>query len=163
MMLSQGDQAPAFELPDLAGQRRSLAAAIAAGPALVVFWKSSCGTCHLAFPYLQRIAEVYPAAAEHILAVSQDNEAASVEFAHEYGLTFPVLIEGDGWPVSRAYDPEATPTLFFIDSAGAIEMVSVGFYKAELNEIGGRFATSLGQPARTIAEDNDGNPPFKPG
>ena len=161
-MLTAGERAPAFDLPDLDGRRQSLSGALAHGPTLAVFWKPSCGTCHLAFPYLQRLAETYPSGWQ-LLAVSQDGEKASREFARKYGLTFPVLIEGRGWPASVQYDPEATPTLFLVGTDGTIEMTSVGFDKEDLNDVARRLAEHLGQLPRVIAEEDDGNPPSKPG
>ena len=162
-MLSAGDRAPDFELPDLDGRRRRLADALARGPALAVFWKPTCGTCHLAFPYLQRLVEAYPGRGWQLLAVSQDGAEASGEFAEEHGLTFPVLIEGEGWPVSKQYDPEATPTLFLIGRDGTIEMTGVGFDKADLNEVARRLAEHLSETPCIVAEDGDGNPSYKPG
>ena len=162
-MLSAGDRAPAFDLPDLEGRRHRLEDTLARGTALAVFWKPTCGTCHLAFPYLQRLVEAYPDRGWRLLAVSQDGDGPSGEFAEEHGLTFPVLIEGDGWPVSKQYDPEATPTFFLIGRDGVIEMTSVGFDKADLNQVARRLAEHLGETPRLIAEDNDGNPSYKPG
>jgi peroxiredoxin len=162
-MLTVGERAPAFDLPDLDGRRHRLEDALARGPALAVFWKADCATCHLAFPYLRRLAEAYPSGEWQILAVSQDSADASGGFARRYGLTFPTLIEDEGWPASRKYDPEATPTSFLIGRGGVIEMTSIGFDKADLNEISRRIAEHLGEEPRVIAEEDDGNPPFRPG
>jgi peroxiredoxin len=158
-MLKSGDRAPPFELPDLEGRLWRLDGA----PALVVFWKASCNTCHLAFPYLQRLVQAYPQDGWRLLAVSQDGPSASRQFAQEVGLTLPLLIEGEGWPVSKQYDPEATPTLFFIDEDGTIALTSVGFDKAELNEVSRRLAERLGVEPQEVAAQDDGNPFFKPG
>ena len=158
-MLGPGEQAPAFELPDLEGGRHRREA----GPALAVFWKPTCATCDLAFPYLQRLAEAYTTDRWQLLAISQDGAEASGEFARRYGLTMPVLIEDEGWPVSQQYDPEATPTLFLIGPDGTVEMTSVGFSKEDLNEISRRLAGHLGETPQIIAEEDDGNPIFRPG
>ncbi len=158
-MLAAGDRAPPFDLPDLAGKRHHLDDA----PTLAVFWKPACGTCHLAFPYLQRLFEAYPAAGWRLLAISQDREQPSRGFARTHGLGFPILLEGEGWPASQQYDPEATPTLFLIGPDGTIEMTSVGFDKEALNAISRRLAERLGEIPKVIAEESDGNPPFKPG
>jgi peroxiredoxin len=162
-MLDAGERAPPFELPDLEGKPHSLDEARAKGPVLVAFWKSTCGTCHLAFPYLQRLAQAYSRDRWTLLGVSQDGVEQSARFAEQHGLTFPTLIEGEGWTVSKAYDPEATPTLFFIDREGKIEMTSVGFDKSELNQLSRRIANHVGAEYRVIADAADGNPPFKPG
>ena len=42
-------------------------------------------------------------------------------------------------------------------------MTSVGFHKQELNEISRCIAERLGEPPQVIAEEDDGNPPFRPG
>ena len=162
-MLTAGERAPAFDLPDLDGRRHRLEDALAQGPAIAVFWKPACGTCHLAFPYLQRLAEAYPSGGGQLLSISQDSAEASGDFARRYGLTFPTLVDGEGWPVSHQYDPDATPTFFLIGGNGTIEMTSAGFSKEELNEVSHRLAEHLGEAPRVIAEENDGNPPFKPG
>ena len=162
-MLDVGERAPAFELPDLEGRRHRLAAELQQGPTLAVFWKSTCATCDLIFPYLQRLTEAYHSGRWQLLAVSQGAPDESAEFARRLGLTIPVLVEGEGWPVSKQYDPEATPTLFLIGPDGMIEMTSVGFSKEELNEISRRLAEHLGETPQVIAPENDGNPPFRPG
>ncbi len=162
-MLAAGDQAPPFELPDLQGRTRRLVDSLERGSVLVVFWKSGCETCDVAFPYLQRLTDVYSTERWELLAVSQEGARESGDYAREQGLSFPVLIDGDGWPESKQYDPEATPTLFLIAPDGAIQMTSVGFHKQELNEIAGRLAQYVGEPATAIASEGDGNPPFKPG
>ena len=160
-MLDVGEQAPAFELPDLNG--KLYGSQDAQGPVVAVFWKSACGTCDIALPYLQRLAEAYPSDGWQLLTVSQDALEESATFARQHGLTFPVLIEGEGWPVSQQYDPEATPTLYLIGPERTIEMVSVGFYKEELNEVSRRLAAHLGEAPQVIAEEDDGNPLFRPG
>ena len=160
-MLQVGERAPAFELPDLEG--KLYRSEDKPGPVVAVLWKSACGTCDVAFPYLQRLAEAYPSDGWQLLAVSQDGLEESASFARQHGVTFPVLIEGEGWPVSQQYDPDATPTLFLIGPDRTIEMTSAGFHKGELNEVSRRVAEHLGEPPRVIAEENDGNRPFRPG
>jgi len=162
-MLDVGERAPAFALADLEGQRHRLAEEPQQGPTLAVFWKSTCATCDLVFPYLQRLTETYGSGRWQLLAVAQEGPAESADFARRLGLTVPLLVEGEGWPVSKQYDPEATPTLFLIGPDGTIEMTSVGFSKEDLNEISRRLAEHLGETPQVIAPENDGNPPFRPG
>jgi len=161
--LAAGDQAPTFTLDTLDGQSHSLAEALRRGPVLAVFFKTTCGTCDLIFPYLNRFIGGYGGGGWHLWAISQDGPGRSRDYADRYGARFPVLVEGPGWPVSRAYDPPATPTLFFIAPNGRVEETSVGFSKDELNSLARSLAAYLGQPPVTVAEADDGRPSFRPG
>lgn len=161
--LAAGDQAPTFTLDTLDGRPHSLAEALRRGPVLAVFFKTTCGTCDLIFPYLNRFIEGYGGDGWHLWAISQDGPGRSRDYADRYGARFPVLVEGPGWPVSRAYDPPATPTLFFIAPNGRVEETSAGFSKDELNSLARRLAAHLGRPPLTVAEADDGRPSFRPG
>ncbi len=161
--LAAGDQAPTFTLDTLDGQPQSLAEALRRGPVLAVFFKTTCGTCDLIFPYLNRFIEGYGGDGWHLWAISQDGPDRSRDYADRYGARFPVLVDGPGWPVSRAYDPPATPALFLIAPDGRVEETSAGFSKDELNSLARRLAAHLGRPAVTVAEADDGQPSFRPG
>ena len=162
-MLKPGDRAPAFRLRDLEGREHALEQALASGPALLVFWKSDCDTCDLIFPYLGKLAEAYGQDGWRLWAVSQDDVEASRAFARKHGSPFDVLVDAADWPVSRAYDPDATPTLFLIGADGVIQETSVGFSKADLNEMSRRLAESLETAPVDAAPADDGRPDFRPG
>ncbi len=162
-MIGVGEIAPPLELPDLSATDRGVSPAPNSEPVLAVFWKPSCGTCDLAFPYLQRLYQAYPSEGWRMLAISQEDASVSDEFARKYGVTFPVLTEGDGWPISTQYDPDATPTMFLISPDGKIELASAGFDKEALNEVSRLIAGHLGLDAQIIAVEDDGNPSFRPG
>src|SRR5690349_7343299 len=98
-MLSVGDPAPDFTLPDAGGDEHRLAEALAAGPVVLVFLKADCAACNLAFPYLERLHAVYPDAGWRIWGISQHPPRAAEWFARNTGVTFPLLIDGEGFPV----------------------------------------------------------------
>jgi peroxiredoxin len=162
-VLSVGERAPAFRLSDLGGREHALDRALASGPALLVFWKTDCAICDLVFPYLGRLAEAYPRERWSLWAVSQDGLEATRAFAGKHRTPFHVLIDGEGWPVSRAYDPDATPTLFLVGADGVIEQTSVGFSKADLNQVSRRVAERLEAAPADVAPADDGQPDFRPG
>ncbi len=162
-MLKAGDRAPAFRLRDLEGGEHALEQALASGPAVLVFWKSDCTTCDLIFPYLGSLAEAYGGDGWHLWAVSQDDADASRAFVQKHGASFDVLVDASGWPVSRAYDPAATPTLFLVGAGGVVQKTSVGFSKADLNEMSRRLAESLETSSVVVAPADDGQPDFRPG
>ncbi len=160
-MLDAGDAAPDFELPALDGTRARLSEALRGGPVLLAFFKSECRTSDLLFHYLPGFANTYPSLT--VWAISQDDAEESAEFARSRELDLPVLVDSDGYAVSQAYDPPATPTFFLIGTDSRIELTSVAFAKDELNEASRRVAAFAGIEAAVLAPDDDGNPPFRPG
>jgi peroxiredoxin len=169
-VLAVGDTAPDFSLPEAGGTPRRLSEALAAGPVVLAFLKADCAACNLAFPYLERLNQAYPGGGWTIWGVSQHPARAAEWFARNTGLTFPLLIDADGgpdpaasgFPVSRAYDPEATPTVFLIDE-GQVRSVQVGFAKHGLNNLSKLVADRLARPVVEVAPADDGKPSFRPG
>jgi len=158
-----GDRAPPMELLTVDGRRRSLAADLAAGPVLVVFWKTTCRTCDLAFPYLNKLVLAYGKGGWRLWAVSQDPPKQSAEYGRRFHLLGDILVDGEGWPASCLYDPPATPSLYLVEPGGRVEATSVAFNKEDLNDISRRLAVYLGREPVVVAEPGDGNPDFRPG
>jgi peroxiredoxin len=161
-MLETGLQAPPFVRPGLDGRDYSFPDDVGGQPALLVFFKTTCGTCDLAFPYIQRLPQAYPDG-WLLWALSQDAADRTKPYAGRFGFTFPVLIDAPDFAASTLYDPAATPSLFLVDPAGAIEYATYGFAKEDLNEIATRIAAHTGAPPKRVAEPGDGKPDFKPG
>ena len=162
-MLEPGASAPDFSLPDAAGTNHRLAEALESGPVVLAFMKADCGTCTLAFPYLERLHQAYRGAAWSIWGICQHPARAAEWFAKNTGVTFPLLIETDGFPVSCAYDPPATPTVFLIDRSGVVKSGHFGFAKPDLNTLAADLAAALEREPVVVAPPDDGQPDFRPG
>jgi peroxiredoxin len=164
-MLSVGAQAPDFTLSGIDGKQYSLAAALKQGPLLAVFIQTACPICDLVMPYLNRLAEAFGGRGWQLWVISQNDQEASQRYAQRFGVSFPLVVDApaDGWPVSCAYDPPATPTLFLIGADGRVQFAGQGFSKADLNAVGERIASHLRVQPAAVAERNDGNPDFRPG
>jgi len=163
--LSVGAQAPDFTLNGIDGREYSLATALEQGPLLAVFIQTACPVCDLTMPYLNRLAEAYDAEGWQLWVISQDDQQASQHYAQRFQPNFPLLVDdpSDGWAVSCAYDPPATPTLFLVGPDGRVQFSGQGFSKADLNAIAERIAGHLGVQPAVVAERDDGNPDFRPG
>lgn len=163
MTIEAGAKAPDFSLRGIDGDTYSLSDALKRGPVLLVFFKTTCGTCDLAFPYINRLRDAYPGDAWSLWAVAQDPPAEASRYASVSGMTYPVLPDVDDYAVSRAYDPSATPTLFLIDRDGRVVQETAGFNKADLNSLAAALAERLATEPVVIAPAGDGKPDFKPG
>jgi peroxiredoxin len=163
MTIEAGARAPDFSLRGIDGEMYSLSDALSRGPIVLVFFKTTCGTCDLAFPYINRLLDAYPGDDWSLWAVAQDPPAEASHYAATYGMSYPVLPDVDGYAASKAYDPLATPTLFLIDRAGDVVQETAGFSKADLNSLAAALAERLTAELAVIAPAGDGNPDSRPG
>lgn len=139
--LTVGTQAPDFELKAMDGKRFILRDELAQGPVVLAFFKVSCPTCQYAFPFLERLERAYGHKGARIIGVSQNDPRDTANFTKEFGVTFPVLLDDmKTYPVSNAYGITNVPTVFWIAQEGQIELSSVGWVKADVEEVGRRMA-----------------------
>jgi peroxiredoxin len=164
--IDTGETAPEFteQLPDADGTPRDVAAALRDGPVLLGIYKSSCQASKTIFPVLERLHQRHAADGLSVFGVAQDSPNVTRSFARRYGITFPLLIEGDDYPISRRFDIFATPTVFLIRQGGAVASSIMGFFRQQVNEFAGTVAAELGRsPEPVIAEDEADVPLFVPG
>jgi peroxiredoxin len=153
--LTAGTQAPAFELKTLDGKPFSLTEQLASGPVVLAFFKVSCPTCQYAFPFLERLHKAYGDKGVALFGVSQNNAKDTAAFNKEFGITFPILLDDtDSYPVSNAHGLTNVPTIFWIAQDGEIEVSSVGWVKADFEEV----ARKMADAAKALPV-----PVFKPG
>jgi peroxiredoxin len=158
--LGTGTLAPQFELPAMDGTKFSLQNALARGPVLAVFFKISCPVCQYAFPFFERIHKAYGSSKVTVVGISQNEVKDTAQFLSRYGITFPVLLDDTKtFPVSNAYGLTNVPTAFWVSQDGEIEISSVGWSRADVEEIARRAAetnnagpTPIFQPTEEIAD-----------
>lgn len=161
-MLETGALAPHFTLLGIDGRDYSLPASAGGKPTVIVFFKTTCGTCDVAFPYVNKLRDTYPEG-WHLWAIAQDTPREAADYARTHGIAYPVLIDAPDYTVSRLYDPPATPTIFFNDSRGRMVYATHGFSKEDINELAARIAGAIEAEPVIIALADDGRPDFKPG
>jgi peroxiredoxin len=139
--LATGAEAPDFELKTLDGKPFSLADGLARGPVVLVFFKVSCPTCQYALPFYERLYKAYGHRGVTLVGVSQNDAKETAAFNREFGVTFPVLLDDSrSYLASNAYGLTNVPTIFWIAQDGEIEVSSVGWLKADFEEINRRMA-----------------------
>jgi|SRR5215472_5615746 len=141
--LATGKKAPEFALKTLDGKGFSLGDELGRGPVILAFFKVSCPTCQYAFPFLERLYKTYGKKGVTLVGISQNDAKDTAAFAREFGITFPMLLDDtQKYPVSNAYGLTNVPTLFWIAQDGEIEVSSVGWVKADFEQINRRMAES---------------------
>jgi peroxiredoxin len=141
--LTAGKKAPDFELKTLDGNRFSLAGELARGPVVLAFFKVSCPTCQYAFPFLERLYKAYGRNGVTLVGVSQNGSKDTAAFIKEFGVTLPVLLDDtNSYRVSNAYGLTNVPTIFWIAQDSEIEVSSVGWVKADFEQINRKMAAS---------------------
>ena len=139
--LALGAKASDFSLKSLDGKRFSLADELARGPVVLAFFKVSCPTCQYAFPFLERLHKAYGHKGVRLVGISQNDAKETAAFIKDFKLTFPVLLDDTrSYPVSNAYGLTNVPTIFWVAQDGEIEVSSVGWLKADFEEINRRMA-----------------------
>jgi peroxiredoxin len=161
--LGPGTAAPAISLKDTDGKSASLAEALKKGPVLAAFFKVSCPTCQFTFPFLERLYEMYGGKNLTFLGISQDGPRDTREFADEFGIKFPMLVDERGYPASNEYGLTNVPTLFLIAPDGKIKVSSVGFTKSDLERIASEAARATGTTAGPLFKPGEVVPDHKPG
>jgi peroxiredoxin len=158
-----GKAAPGFSLTALDGKEFSLASALQHRPVVLSFFKVSCPVCKFTFPFLERLYRQYGGSDVSFVAISQDNASASRDFASEFGVTFPVLLDSTGYPVSNAYGLTTVPTFFLINQDATVQVASVGFGKAEIEAIADALADRRNITRSPVFRADEAVPAHKPG
>jgi len=110
-----GQPAPALALPDLQGKTIDLAD-FRGSPALVLFWRPSCGFCRQMLPELKKWERKRPTGAPRLLVVS----TGTVEENRAMGLASPVVLDSDDRSAMHAFGASGTPMAVLVDASGRI-------------------------------------------
>lgn len=141
--LATGTMAPDFDLSALDGKHFSLREELARGPVVLAFFKVSCPTCQYAFPFLERLHKAYGEKGVKLVGISQNDAKETTAFTRQFGVTFPVVLDDTHrYPVSNAYGLTNVPSIFWVAQDGEIEVSSVGWVKADFDQINRKMAES---------------------
>jgi peroxiredoxin len=161
--IEAGHSAPGFSLKALDGKEYSLEQLLEKGPVVVAFFKISCPVCQFTFPFLQRLHERFAGDGVTVLAVSQNDVSSTKEFNHEYGVTFPTLVDSEGYPASNAYGLTNVPTIFLIAPDGNVKVSCMGFIKSDLEKIAAELSQHKKMQAAPFFRKDEVIPAYKPG
>jgi len=147
---------PDLALPDVDGRVHALSEAWRDGEALVLIGHEHCPTTRQAIPFFDRIHRRRMRGTA--VLVLQDEPATARSLATELALGVPIRLEAEPYPLARALELAAVPTLVLVDQRGRIARVSEGFDRRELEA----FAERLGVVG-PLFRPEDRAPAFRPG
>ena len=157
-----GNTAPEFSLKSLDQKEYSLRTLLDRGPVVAAFFKISCPVCQFTFPFVERLYQRYGSSAT-FLGISQDDAPATKSFASEYGVTFPIVLDVDGYPASNAYGLTNVPTIFLIEPGSKVKVSSMGFDKKDLETIARELAERRKIALAPLFRPDEVVPSNKPG
>lgn len=157
--------APGFSLKGLDGKNYSLDTLRQKGPVLAAFFKISCPVCQFTFPFLERLYQRYGGDNVTFLGVSQDDAKATANFARDYRVTFPMVLDEreKGYPASNAYGLTNVPTIFLIDTDGTVRVSSMGFVKNDFERMAAELAEARRIGPAPLFRANESVPANRPG
>lgn len=160
-----GNTAPGFSLKGLDGKEFSLDKLLERGPVVASFFKVSCPVCQFTFPFLERIYKRYGGDAVTFLGISQDDAKATKDFAKEFGVTFPMVLDEKqkNYAASNAYGLTSVPTIFLIETDGTVKISCMGFNKKDLESIGSELAERRKMTPSALFRPDESVPAHKPG
>lgn len=123
--LEEGEIAPDFELTTLDGETVQLSD-YRGERVMLNFWATWCPPCRAEMPDMQ---DLYDEEDVVILAVNMTETESNLEevpdFVDELDLTFPIPMDEEG-DIMDAYQIQAYPTSYMIDSNGRIQFIALG-------------------------------------
>ena len=81
--------------------------------------------------------------------LTEDSTSAVIDFVDEFGLTFPVLLDG-GDDVNRRFEVRGLPATFFIDRDGVLRAKNLGPVFGNLLPDGIAAADAAGRGRRLV-------------
>jgi peroxiredoxin len=161
-VLTAGDAVVDFTLAGIDGKTYDSRAARSRGLLLFAIYKKGCGTCQYTMPFLQRFHQEYAGEGFRLWGVSEDSAEETREFAEQFGLTFPLLLDY-GLAVTVAYGLTNVPGIYLVDETDTILRHAPAFVKDELNAMAQMVAERCSVPYIPIVREEDNAPASKPG
>lgn len=142
--LKIGDDAPAFTIVDLDGNRRS-SVQWQGFPVILRFWDTECKYCRADSPIINRYFDAFKDRGLKVLYVATPNETVDRvrSFIEDLDIGFPVALDEDG-TMTADYQVNIVPqTVFISPDRKIITAMLGGVGEAELEELLGPYLKEM--------------------
>jgi len=165
MGVPKAPDAPFVRLDGSAVRTADLLSDAGGRPLLLAFFKTSCPTCRLTWPYLQRLHAAYGGKGVHVVGMSQNAGDESRRFFEERGgAAFDLVLDPEpAFRASNAFGVEAVPHLALVSPAGVLDETLAGWSNAKIEALGARLATGAGLPKVPVVPPGDPVAAFQAG
>lgn len=138
--------APAFSLPVLEGDGNISLAEFRGEVVYLTFWASWCTPCRTEMPHLSGLWQQYREQGLQIIGINVDEDPeAARQFAREYGLEFPLVMDTDR-AVSKLYRVAGYPSHYVLDRRGKVRFSALGFTDTDAQAVTQEVQTLLAEP-----------------
>jgi thiol-disulfide isomerase/thioredoxin len=163
-----GAPVPEAVFLDAAGAKRSTREILAGSkglPTLFAFFKVSCPTCQLAWPYVQRLHELYGGRAVRVAGVCQNAAPEGAAYYRTYGgAAFDLFVDAEPrFDASNAFGVESVPHLVLVSPEGKVVRVQTGWSRREMEELGREIAKTKGLTVTPVVPPADPVKDFQAG
>jgi peroxiredoxin len=135
LIVSVGDKAPLFELPNALGNAVSLQKHLEKGPVVITFYRGNwCPYCNLVLNTYQRILPEIKALGANLIAISPQKPDSSLDMKEKHALEFEVLSD-DKNGVAKQYTTIIKNALEAVDEAKKLGIDFYDFYEDTSRDI----------------------------
>jgi len=133
------------------------------GETLYAFFKTTCPTCELAWPYLDRVRRIGEGGGLAIRAVSQDDPETTRRFYQDLGIQIPTLYDAEPWTASETLGLASVPTFLVVGPDRVLRDSAEGFQRDKMEEFALLAARLAGRPPAALFSPGENVPAWKPG
>jgi peroxiredoxin len=132
------------------------------GETLYVAFKTTCPTCALTWPFLERVRRASEGGMR-VVGISQDPPEATREFQERHGARIEIAYDPQPWKASEALGLTTVPTFLRVGPDGTIEDRFEGWDRERVRALARRGAALAGRDAADILHPGEDVPALKPG
>lgn len=157
--LNPGSAFPNLGLTDGRGN----AAAARSGETLYGIFKTTCPTCELAWPFFDRIGRMAQGGGLTVVAISQDDVAATAAWNRRLGVGLATLFDEKPWPASELLRIDTVPTFLRVGQDGRLLETLEGFQKQKMQDFAAEAAALAGNAPAPFFQPGENVPALKAG